>query len=115
MREERRRWPRVPTEHLVSYTLFDAQGEPDGMGMARTRDLSEGGVVLETTHALETGSDVEIKMVSGDHILKATGRVVYSQHVSSECWRVGVSFTEITDSDLSIIAQEVEIRRTEEP
>jgi c-di-GMP-binding flagellar brake protein YcgR len=114
MREERRKWPRVPTEHLVSYTHFDGQGEPDEMGMARTLDLSEGGIVLEMTHALETGSRLEMEMVTGDHVLRARGRVVYNQQLSSGYWRVGVSFTEIKDSDLAIIAQEVHDRRTDE-
>lgn len=108
MKEERRKWPRILAEHLVSYAHLDEQEEPHQMGMARTLDLSEGGIVLEMTHALETGSHLEIRMVSGDHILKARGRVVYNRHLPAGRWRVGVSFTEITDDDLEIIAKEVE-------
>ena len=114
MKEERRRTPRVLAEHLVSYTVLDERGETDEMGVARTLDLSEGGIVLEMTHSLDRGSHLEMKMVSGDRILEARGLVVYSKYLS-DCvpdnrWRVGVTFTEITGGDLATIAQEVEER-----
>lgn len=111
MKEERRKWPRILTEHLVAYTRLDEQALPDEAGVARTLDLSEGGMVLEMTHPLEAGSHLEIKMVSGDRILKAEGRVIYSQDLAAGRWRVGIKFTKITDDDLAIIAREVEERR----
>ena len=111
MKEERRRTPRVLAEHLVSYTVLDERGETDEMGMARTLDLSEGGIVLEMTHSLAKGSHLQIKMVSGHHILEASGRAVYSKCLPDNRWRVGVTFTEITEGDLATIAQEVEERR----
>ncbi len=115
MKEERRKTPRALVEHLVSYTVLDERGETDEMGMARTLDLSEGGIVLEMTHSLDGGSHLEMKMVSGHHILEARGLVVYSKYLPdylpNNRWRVGVSFTEITDGDLATIAQEVELRR----
>jgi hypothetical protein len=105
--EERREWPRVLAQHLVSYAHFDEQGEPDDVGMARTLDLSEGGILLEMTHPLEDGSTAEIKMVSGEHILRAKGEVVHSTALPSGRWHVGVRFTEIPDGDLGAIAGEV--------
>ncbi len=114
MKEERRKTPRVPTEHLVSYKVVDERGETDEMGMARTLDLSEGGLVLEMAHPLGEGVQLEIKMVSADQILEARARVVYSKLVASGSWRVGVAFTEITERDLATIAREVEQRRREE-
>lgn len=50
-------------------------------------------------------------MISGDHSLEASGKVVYSKYPPSKRWWVGMSFTEITDGDLVVIAQEVEDRR----
>jgi len=111
MKEERRKTPRVLAEHLVSYLVLDERGETDEMSMARTLDLSEGGILLEMTHPLEKGSQLEIKMVSGDHILEARGLAVYSRYLPDNRWRVGVCFTEITEGDLATIAQEVEERR----
>jgi c-di-GMP-binding flagellar brake protein YcgR len=106
-KEERRRWTRIPAEHLVSYTHFDEQMTPDDMGVARTLDLSEGGILMEMTRDLEEGSPLEIKMVSGDHTLRARGRIVHSQRLSSGRWRVGLDFTDIAEGDLIAIAQEV--------
>ena len=111
MKQDRRKWPRILTEHLVAYTRLDNEVVPDEAGVARTLDLSQGGVVLEMTHPLDAGGRLEIKMVSGDRILKARGRVVYSQDLPDKRWRVGICFTEITDDDLAVIAQEVEQRR----
>jgi hypothetical protein len=104
---ERRRWDRVPAEHLVSYTHFDDDGELDDMGMARTLDLSEGGILLEMARPMGEGSWLEIKMVSGEHIVKARGRVAYSQNLAPDRWRIGLCFTEITEGDAVTIAHEV--------
>ena len=106
-REERRKWARVPAEHLVSYTHFDEDGEPEDMGMARTLDLSEGGILLEMARPMGEGSPLEIKMVSGEHIVTARGRVAYSQASAPDRWRVGLRFTEITEGDVVTIAREV--------
>lgn len=107
MNEDRRKWPRIPAEHLVSYTHYDEAGDPDDMGMARTLDLSEGGILLEMTRPARPGSRLDIKMVSGEHIIRARGEVVYSHHLPRNRWRVGVSFSEITQSDRGTISSEV--------
>jgi hypothetical protein len=108
MTKERRKWPRVPAEHLVSFTVFGQQGEPEEKGTARTLDLGGGGAALEMTHHVEVGCRLEIKMVTGGHIVTASGRVAYNRYLSAGRWRVGVSFTEIGERDATIIAQEVE-------
>ena len=77
------------------------------MGMARTLDISEGGIVLEMTHALSEGDQIGLKMVTGDQILQAAGRVVYSRRLRAGRWRVGLCFTRIMDGDLAAIAREV--------
>jgi len=106
-KDERRKWKRIPAEHLVSYIHFDEQMIPDDVGMARTLDLSEGGILLEMAHDLEEGSPLEIKMVSGDKTLRARGTIAHSQRLSSGRWRVGLGFTDIAEGDLVAIAQEV--------
>ncbi len=106
-RKERRRWARIQAEHLVSYAHFDERGEPDVKGMARTLDLSEGGMLLEMTHPVDVGEHLKIKMVTGDQILEAAATVVYSNPLDDDRWRVGVRFTEVPDEDLAAIAQEV--------
>jgi c-di-GMP-binding flagellar brake protein YcgR len=105
--EERRKWPRIPAEHLVSYARFDEHGELDQRGMARTLDLSEGGMVLEMTHPANVGEHLQIGMVSGDQILRANAAVVYSKPLPAGRWRVGVSFKEIPEEDVDAITQEV--------
>lgn len=110
MKQERRKTPRVLAEHLVSYVLLDEQGEAQEVGMARTLDLSKGGIVLEMSHPLDERSHLRVKMVSGDRILEAAGLVVYSTALPSDLWRVGVSFTEIGKEDLRVLAQEVHER-----
>jgi hypothetical protein len=105
--EERRESPRIVAKHLVSYAHFDEQGEPDDVGMAHTLDLSEGGILLEMTHSLEEGLALEIKMVSGERIIRAKGQVVHSACLSPDRWHVGVHFTEILEGDLGTIAREI--------
>ncbi len=105
--KERRKSPRIQAEHLVSYAHFDEHEEPDDMGMARTLDLSEGGMVLEMTRPQGVGERIRVKMITGDQILEADATVVYSKRLPAERWRVGVSFTEIPKEDEVTIAREV--------
>jgi c-di-GMP-binding flagellar brake protein YcgR len=105
--EERRKWPRIRAEHLVSYARFDEHGELDERGMARTLDLSEGGMVLEMTHPANVGEHLQLGMVTGNRILRADAAVVYSIRLSTGRWRVGVFFSEIPEEDVGAIAQEV--------
>jgi len=56
------------------------------------------------------GCWMEIKMVCGDRILKARARVVRSQDLPATAWRVPARFTEISDEDSAIVAEEVKER-----
>jgi hypothetical protein len=53
------------------------------------------------------GEHYQVKMVTGNQILKADATVVYSNPLSGNRWRVGVRFTEIAEGDLVTIAREV--------
>ena len=65
-----RRYPRLPISRLVSFQeqAFDDLVDPRAW-MARTADLSEGGVRLETDRALEAGDRLVLDIAVGDEIV----------------------------------------------
>ena len=50
---EKRNHPRIETENVVSYFLYDERGKKIDSGKGFTKNLSQSGVLLETSRPLE--------------------------------------------------------------
>ena len=51
--EERRRWPRINANFVVSYRI---QEIPDGYDLSQTKDISQGGVLITTNKPFAIGT-----------------------------------------------------------
>ena len=73
----RRRWDRKKTLNLVEYVILGENGEQVSRGMGRTRNVSEGGLLLETHRPLEPEQRVLISVGLGDDMVELKGRIVH--------------------------------------
>lgn len=103
--QERRRYPRVGSHNLISYTHFDDQNVPDEGGMGRTMDLSKGGVTIQTHKPLSIDSGLEITIALAEKIITARGRVVHVDKIDGDRYDIGVNFTQIGEEDLKAILE----------
>ena len=112
----RRKYTRKDTLNLVDYLILgDGEGDiPIGRGMGRTRNVSEGGLLLETHRPLEAGQTILITISLREDIVELKGRVLHSLPPSVEKrFCAGVQLFEMDENAKSVLKRYIEALRTE--
>ncbi len=97
--EEKRRFPRVDSSHLISYTHFDEAKNPVEMGMCKSLDLSQGGVTIQTHRSFPVNTQLEMEIALEERLVKVRGTIVHVREVGRQLYDVGVCFTEMDEND----------------
>jgi c-di-GMP-binding flagellar brake protein YcgR len=102
MTSERRRYVRPESLNLLDYLIVDGQGRPSEYSMARTLNVSKGGILIETHIPLPKGQQVMITLGLKEQLIDVMGRIVYT---SSESGRHqnGIEFFHVSDNDKRIL------------
>jgi len=95
---DQRKHPRVPTSNLISFKLYDDNGNLLNLSMARTLNISQSGILIETAHIMATGRISLMSAGAQDELVKIKGRVVYSRENGVGMYETGISF-EGTDAE----------------
>ena len=96
---KRRKFERSNSLNLVDYILLGEDGSHLSRGMGRTRNVSEGGLLLETYHPLQDGQTVLITLGLKNDMVQLMGEVMHQQPPSQfsaetrHC--AGVKFTAV--------------------
>lgn len=101
--KEKRRFPRLDSVNLVSYTQLDKDNNPVDMGMCKSLDLSLGGVTIRVHRSFDVNSCLEMVMALGDKLIRSSGRVVHVRRVGKDLYDVGVCFTQVEEGDRAVI------------
>jgi len=97
---QRRKWDRKETLNLVDYVILGDDGVFLSRGMGRTRNVSEGGLLLETHRALKQGEEVLITLGLKEDMVRLRGRVVHQAPPMEEYrYCAGVKFTHMNKED----------------
>lgn len=89
---ERRQDERRYALNFLDFEILDADGKVAGRGLARTLDVSENGLRLETGQFFEPGQKLRITLGLHNELVRLVGEVVNSQPESDELCRSGVAF-----------------------
>ncbi|CDM65750.1 PilZ domain-containing protein [Pyrinomonas methylaliphatogenes] len=103
-RAERRRHERA---RLIIDLYFEGQ---EGTGIASTKDISAGGLYMNTKALIPEGTSLTLRIPLGDEQIVVRGRVVYSNPGRG----VGVKFQDLSERDREIIERAV-ARETDRP
>lgn len=95
---ERRQAERRHALNFLDYEILSDDGVL-GRGLARTLDVSETGLRLETGQFFDPGQRLRITLGLDNDLVQVTGRVVNSQPVSDELCSSGVLFVEFEEAD----------------
>ena len=95
---ERRRCIRPEVLNLLDYLVVDEQGRQGEYSMARTLNVSKGGILMETHIPLPRGQQVMITLGLNDQLIDVMGRIVYTSS-SSGRYQHGIEFFHVSDSD----------------
>jgi PilZ domain len=96
MKEEKRCLPRLP---------LDVEVNCSGRAIARSKDISEGGLCLISDEELKM--DVYITLLfhipPNDELVNAYGKVMWYKKVSEHLFETGINFWDIDETDLEKI------------
>jgi hypothetical protein len=99
-RVEKRRFPRVPAEHVV---LVKKLGEEELEEFAKTRTVGLGGCMFISDSPLGLGSGVEVLMSLEGKVVQAQARVVYEIVRSEREVQIGVEFLHMRPEDMRVL------------
>jgi hypothetical protein len=100
---ERRQYPRFESFNLISFFLRENGMKESDLSMARSLNISAGGVGMEFFEPIKIGAPLEIEIAVKDRIFPFEGRVVHSQGPYDGMHIVGVSFEHIEEELLKKI------------
>lgn len=102
---ERRQAERRYALNFLDYEILSAAGEVLGRGLARTLNVSETGLRLETGMFFDPGQRLRITLGLENNLVQINGRVVNSQPENDDLCSSGVMFLELDDADRQLYRQ----------
>ncbi len=108
---DKRTHTRVVSLNLVSYEAEDGPPGAEGEGIGRTRNLSEGGILLEVSKAYPLSALIDLRIALGEKIVHTRGRVVRLQELAGRRIEMGLKFVELSADDLRAIRDHVSSHR----
>ena len=103
MSEELRKNPRYESLNL-SYVCEDAQGIVLHEGMGRTLNISESGMLLETTNESSPGNTLTLEIALEDDLVDLKGKVAHCKKAGDKgFYLTGVEFTELSEADVTLL------------
>jgi hypothetical protein len=73
------------------------------ISIARTLDVSEGGVKIETHRKLDRGTELELDIAVEDKIISAKGEVLRAEELQEGLFGIGIRFTAISEEDRNFL------------
>ena len=89
---DQRKHSRVPTSNLISFELYDDNGELLNQSMARALNISQSGILIETAHIITTQRISLMSAGARDELVKIKGRVVYCRENGVGMYETGIRF-----------------------
>lgn len=102
MSSERRRNVRPESLNLLDFVVVDEHGRQGEYAMARTLNVSRGGILMETHLALEKGQQVMLTLELKNSLVNIMGKIVYSSFVNPR-YRYGIEFFHVADADQRLL------------
>lgn len=100
---KRRRHERRTSLNLVDYVVLDEEGHFITRGMGRTRNVSEGGLLLETHGPLTQDQTVLVTVGLEEDLVELKGKVIYTTPSEENLYWSGIEFLEIDDRGRQVL------------
>lgn len=102
--EERRKYPRLNTLNLVSYRIYSPDDvSKEGEGIARTLDLSTGGLMIQLNEHVSPGMQLQMVVAINENLIDVQGEIVHVVEIKKGLYDVGVRFSKIDDGQLNLL------------
>ena len=101
MELDRRKYPRIPTDQVISFSYVDAPSQ-----LALGRDVSVGGIRFEVVGCeIDLGEVLRLSFNVDGETVVATGRVAWSTEIDPVTMDVGIEFVEVEPRAAELLAE----------
>ncbi|WP_166404972.1 PilZ domain-containing protein [Desulfonema ishimotonii] len=110
---EKRKYERVSSLNL-SYVCTDQNGQVVSEGMGRTLNVSESGILLETSFCIISRQRIALTIAMGEDLVDLKGRVIRCQDCGNGIFHTGIEFREIGERDRQVLLRYIHLVETGE-
>jgi c-di-GMP-binding flagellar brake protein YcgR len=103
---EKRNYIRLDSLNLLDYLVIDREGRQTTHSESRTLDVSEHGMKLEVTQALNVGDTLIITVGLEDELVDVIGEVKHCEEKDNR-YTIGMEFSEISPEAMLIVQRYV--------
>ncbi|MBU0682223.1 MAG: PilZ domain-containing protein [Proteobacteria bacterium] len=100
--ENQRKHARTDSLNL-SFFCIDKDDNVMAQGMGRTLNLSETGILLETSVQMTPGQSVDMEIALQNDIIDARGTVAHSKAIDDDHFHTGIEFNHLSHADMEIL------------
>lgn len=111
--DEKRKYQRVQTDNLVSYTCIDDNNVESDQGVGKAIDISQGGLLLESHSAIETEKILLTTVNEKNELMEIKASVAYCREKKPGVFHTGVQFQEESDKIRQIVVGMIKIYNLE--
>lgn len=91
---EKRKYQRISSIKLLNYVSLDQNYQEVGQGMGRTINMSETGLLIETSTAINPDHFLSLNIGLDHERFKVHGQVVYTSNLKGSSYRTGIRFNQ---------------------
>lgn len=107
---EKRRSRRFDSMNLLHYKVLDVHDNQLADGMARTLNVSEGGILLETNTPFDPGQEISITIGLEEEMVVVVGEVVHCKPSDvAGMYTAGVKFENLDPDGLRVLSIYLEL------
>ena len=102
---ENRTSTRQDTLNLVDYVVLSKSGEPLHRAMARTLNVSEKGILLETHLPFDKGQELLLTIGLKNNLFEFKGRIVHIEKREEDVFGYGIEFVDMCDEGMAVLTE----------
>jgi hypothetical protein len=102
MRKERRKYSRIATDQVISFSMLDSRDQ-----LAVSQDLSSGGIRFHAIGCeINTGDRIRVTFNVGERTIEADGQVAWATELDAVTLDIGLTFDAL-DPDVARLLDEI--------
>ena len=109
VRNERRRHHRVHTLNLMAYECLDNDDNPMEKGMGRILDISQEGLLLETSQQVRSSRVLLASSDIKEGLIDVKGNVIYSESAENNVFHTGVELNGTDDDSHKFLVELIKV------
>ncbi len=102
---EKRKHPRFETTNLLNFVCCNEDNEDCHQGMGRTLNVSETGILLETSHPIDPRWTISITIGFEEELVDIKGSVIFQKETNEDTFEAGIQFSEISEHERDILVK----------